>query len=127
VFCLPSITASNGDAEGLGIVLLEAQAAGVPAVTSARGGAQEGIVHGSTGFAHAEKDVAALRDGLATLLADDELASRFGEEGRRNVVENMDIRDCMARLEAIYEHHAFSRLSVAGASSPLRGKREPIM
>lgn len=127
VFCLPSITASNGDAEGLGIVLLEAQAAGVPAITSARGGAQEGIVHGSTGFAHAEKDVAALRDGLATLLADDELASRFGEEGRRNVVKNMDIRDCMARLEAIYEHHAFSHLSVAGASSPLRGKREPLM
>jgi glycosyltransferase involved in cell wall biosynthesis len=71
--------------------------------------------------------VAALRDGLAVLLANDELASRFGEEGRRHVVKNMDIRDCMARLEAIYEHHAFSHLSVAGAPGTLRGKRAPIV
>jgi glycosyltransferase involved in cell wall biosynthesis len=106
VFCLPSITARNGDAEGLGIVLLEAQAAGVPVITSARGGAEEGIVHGSTGFAHAEKDVGALRDGLAALLGNDELATRFGLDGRRHVVENMDIRDCVARLETIYDRHA---------------------
>jgi len=106
VFCLPSITARNGDAEGLGIVLLEAQAAGVPVITSARGGAEEGIVHGSTGFAHAEKDVGALRDGLAALLGNDELATRFGLDGRRHVVEHMDIRDCVARLETIYDRHA---------------------
>lgn len=124
VFCLPSITASNGDAEGLGIVLLEAQAAGVPAITSARGGAQEGIVHGRTGFAHAEKDVTALRDGLAALLADDELAGRFGDEGRRNVVQNMDIRDCMARLEAIYEHHAFNHAPITDTTRPRLQRRE---
>lgn len=106
VFCLPSITASNGDAEGLGIVLLEAQATGVPVITSARGGAEEGIVHGSTGFAYAEKDVAALRDALAALLGNDELATRFGADGRRHMVQNMDIRDCVARLETIYDHHA---------------------
>lgn len=106
VFCLPSITAANGDAEGLGIVLLEAQAAGVPVITSARGGAEEGIVHGSTGFAHAEKDIAALRDSLAVLLGNDELATRFGADGRRHMVENMDIRDCVARLETIYDRHA---------------------
>ena len=113
VFCLPSITASNGDAEGLGIVLLEAQAAGVPVITSARGGADEGIVHGSTGFAHAEKDVAALRDGLAALLGNDELAARFGAGGRKHMVENMDIRDCVARLETIYDRHASTYQPVA--------------
>lgn len=122
VFCLPSITADSGDAEGLGIVLLEAQAAGVPAITSARGGAQEGIVHGCTGFAHAEKDVGALRDGLTALLESDELATRFGINGRRHVVENMDIRDCMARLETVYDHHAFSHPSMA-AGRALLSKR----
>lgn len=117
VFCLPSITADNGDAEGLGIVLLEAQAAGVPVITSARGGAEEGIVHGSTGFAHAEKDVGALRDGLLALLGDDDLATRFGAAGRRHVVENMDIRDCVARLEKIYDQHASARQPVSQPAS----------
>lgn len=56
VFCLPSITAANGDAEGLGMAILEAQAAGVPVVTSARGGAAEAIEDGVTGYAFAESD-----------------------------------------------------------------------
>jgi glycosyltransferase involved in cell wall biosynthesis len=123
VFCLPSITADNGDAEGMGIVLLEAQAAGVPVITSARGGAQEGIVHGHTGFAHAERDIGALREGLSALLSSDELATRFGANGRRHMVEHMDIRDCTARLEAFYDQHAFSKPSLA-ASRPLRSAHE---
>jgi glycosyltransferase involved in cell wall biosynthesis len=109
VFCLPSITADNGDAEGLGIVILEAQASGVPVITSARGGAQEGIVHGKTGFAHGEKDVAAIREGLISLLQDDELATRYGASARRHVVETMDLGRCNLHLEEIYEKHAFGQ------------------
>jgi glycosyltransferase involved in cell wall biosynthesis len=125
VFCLPSITADNGDAEGMGIVLLEAQAAGVPVITSARGGAQEGIVHGHTGFAHAERDTGALREGLSALLSSDELATRFGANGRRHMVEHMDIRDCTARLEAVYDLHAFNKPSMAAAHSlrPVQERR----
>jgi glycosyltransferase involved in cell wall biosynthesis len=107
VFCLPSITADNGDAEGLGIVILEAQACGVPVITSARGGAKEAVLHGETGYAHSEKDVAAIRRGLVSLLGDDELATRFGSRGRRHMVEHMDLASCTLRLEAIYARHAF--------------------
>lgn len=130
VFCLPSITADNGDAEGLGIVILEAQAAGVPAITSARGGAQEGIVHGRTGFAHAEKDVAALRQGLVNLLRSDDLAERFGRHGREHVVATMDIASCNQQLEELYEQHAFGTRRHAGASDNVkmfpRGERQCI-
>ncbi|MEI7035762.1 glycosyltransferase [Fulvimonas yonginensis] len=117
VFCLPSITADNGDAEGLGIVILEAQACGVPVITSARGGAQEGIVHGQTGFAHAEKDVEAIREGLVALLQDDDLAERFGRRGREHVVATMDIASCNRRLEELYELHAFGRASQRGTGT----------
>jgi glycosyltransferase involved in cell wall biosynthesis len=76
VFCLPSVTASNGDAEGLPTVLLEAQACGVPVVTSALGG-KEGVVDGVTGFIFPEKDVKALADRLGDLLGNDDLAARM--------------------------------------------------
>jgi glycosyltransferase involved in cell wall biosynthesis len=103
VFCLPSVTAQNGDAEGLGIVLLEAQACGVPVVTSARGGATEAIIHGQTGLAFEEKDVDMLSQHLITLLVDDECASRMSASARRFVKEKFDLHRCTQSLEALYE------------------------
>ncbi|MFT8720406.1 glycosyltransferase [Acetobacter sp.] len=103
VFCLPSITAKNGDAEGLGLVLLEAQASGVPVVTSAHGGATEGMVDGETGFAFEEHDVQALTRHLMSLLTDDDLATRFGKNARAYVENHHDIRTCTSRLEAVYD------------------------
>ncbi|ACI50573.1 glycosyl transferase group 1 [Gluconacetobacter diazotrophicus PA1 5] len=106
IFCLPSVTAVSGDAEGLPLVLLEAQASGVPVVTSARGGVTEGIEDGETGFAFAERDIDALTDRLLALLADDGLADRMGAAGRRFVQRKHDIRLCTAALEDLYDELA---------------------
>ena len=103
VFCLPSVTAENGDAEGLGLVLLEAQACGVPVVTSARGGATEGMVHGETGLSFVEKDVDALSQHLITLLSDDECAARMSASARRFARENFDLQRCTRSLEGLYD------------------------
>ena len=106
VFCLPSIVASSGDAEGFGMVLLEAQACGVPVVTSARGGATEGLVEGRTGFAFAERDVDALATALTTLLSDDALASRMSVQAPAFVHERFDIDVLTPALEAVYTNVA---------------------
>ena len=111
VFCLPSITAKNGDAEGLGIVLLEAQACGLPVVTSARGGATEGVLDGTTGFAFAERDVPSLADKLVRLLKDDALAMSMSEAGPQFIASRFDIRQCTCELEAYYD-------SLLGESGP---------
>ena len=103
IFCLPSITASNGDAEGLPIVLLEAQACGLPVVTSARGGRDEGIADGVTGFAFDEGDVKALSTHILRLLQDDQLAQKMSEAGPKFIAENFRLRDCTAKLEAHYD------------------------
>lgn len=50
VFCLPSITAKNGDAEGLGIVILEAQSCGIPAIVHGKGATKESIINDETGW-----------------------------------------------------------------------------
>ena len=103
VFCLPSITAHNGDAEGLAIVILEAQASGVPVVTSAGAGAAEGIIDGTTGFSFAEKDIVTLGDRLIKLLLDDELLSSMSRDAPRFMAERFDIRYCTKSLEDLYD------------------------
>jgi glycosyltransferase involved in cell wall biosynthesis len=108
VFCLPSITARNGDAEGLPITLLEAQACGVPVVTSARGGATEGIEDGRSGFAFREKDVNALESALVRLLSDDTLVAQMTDVAQAYVRARFDLRQCTVALEELYDHAAAS-------------------
>ncbi len=103
VFCLPSVHAASGDAEGFGIVLLEAEASGVPVVTSALGGAMEGIDDGVTGFAFAERDVDTLAARLITLLTDDALATSMAHAGPAFVSEKFDLYRCTEKLETLYD------------------------
>jgi glycosyltransferase involved in cell wall biosynthesis len=114
VFCSPSITADNGDAEGLPIVILEAQASGVPVVTSARGGAKEGIVDGVTGYAFEEKDVARLSEQLIRVLQDDALTTSMSRAARRNIEQNFELGSCTARLEELYDSWAESASAHSG-------------
>jgi glycosyltransferase involved in cell wall biosynthesis len=103
VFCSPSVTAQNGDAEGLPIVILEAQACGLPVVTSARGGKEEGIIDGVSGYAFAEKDVDTLAARLSSLLEDGSLAERMGLAGREHIESNFDLHRCTGALERLYD------------------------
>jgi glycosyltransferase involved in cell wall biosynthesis len=108
VFCLPSITAQNGDAEGLNIVVMEAQAAGVPVVTSARGAVTEGMIHGQTGFAFAEHDHRALANSVVTLLHDPARCAQMGTAARALMVGKFDIRHCTQALEVVYDQVAIN-------------------
>jgi glycosyltransferase involved in cell wall biosynthesis len=103
VLCLPSVRASNGDAEGFGLVLLEAQAAGVPVVSSAIGGAQEGLLDGVTGFRFAERDVETLAARLTDLLTDDGLALRMAAAAPQFVARRFDLHRCTRDLEDLYD------------------------
>ena len=103
VLCLPSVTAANGDAEGFGMVLLEAQASGVPVVTSALGGASEGIREGITGFAFKERDVDALAAHLARALTNDAMVKSLSLAGPRFVSEHFSLTECTAALERLYD------------------------
>ncbi|TFV43136.1 glycosyltransferase [Bradyrhizobium niftali] len=105
---LPSVTAENGDAEGFGLVLLEAQASGVPVVTSARGGAAEGVLDGVTGHAFPERDVRALAARLTSLLKEDNVLQRMAEQGPIFVSEEFNLSYRARLLEELYDAHAVS-------------------
>jgi phosphatidylinositol alpha-1,6-mannosyltransferase len=83
VFSMPCRTRRGGlDVEGLGIVYLEASAAGLPVVGGDSGGAPDAILDGETGYVVGGRDVAALEQRLTALLQDPAGAKAMGEKGR---------------------------------------------
>jgi colanic acid/amylovoran biosynthesis glycosyltransferase len=102
VFCVPSVTATNGDSEGLGIVFAEAQAMGVPVVSTTHGGIPEIVLNGVTGLLVPERNHRALADALSSLLADQDLWQRFHLAALERIKHNFDLKTQTALLENIY-------------------------
>lgn len=103
VFCAPFVVAPSGNAEGLGLTQVEAQACGLPVVTSPSGGSVEALVHGETGFVSPAGDEEALADHLLRLLTDPERAARFSRAAREHALRAFDLRTQSRRLEEIYD------------------------
>lgn len=102
LFVAPSVTADDGDAEGLGMVFLEAQALHTPVVSFRSGGVVEAVEDGVSGLLCAERDVDALAANISELLDDRCLRRDIGANGRRRVERLFDIRKQCAKLESIY-------------------------
>jgi colanic acid/amylovoran biosynthesis glycosyltransferase len=99
----PSIADGRGNAEGLPITFLEAQASGLPLVVSTSGGTGEGVVHGETGFLFSPGDEAALAGHLRDLLGDAVLRERMSGAARAHMEAHFDLARQTAKLEAIYD------------------------
>lgn len=84
VFVLPSVTVNN-QTEGLGVVLLEAMASGVPAIGSNTGGIPDIIEDGVNGLLVPPGDPDALAEAIIRILEDRDLADRFREAGLETV------------------------------------------
>jgi phosphatidylinositol alpha-1,6-mannosyltransferase len=83
VFAMPCRTRRRGlDVEGLGIVYLEASAAGLPVIVGDSGGAPDAVRDGETGYLVDGRDVSAVASRLLELLSDEELRIRMGRAGR---------------------------------------------
>jgi phosphatidylinositol alpha-1,6-mannosyltransferase len=89
------------EAEGFGIVFLEAAACGVPAVAGRSGGAHEAVADRETGFVVAPKDTDAVRAALRELLSDDALRGRMAQAARARAVETFDYELLVQPLRGI--------------------------
>jgi glycosyltransferase involved in cell wall biosynthesis len=103
VFCVPSVTARNGDSEGLGMVFLEAQAMGLPVVSFDHGGIPEAVCHGKTGLLAPEGNHEVLADHILRYLLEPEFASVCGRSGAERVRTGFDLRKQTEKLEQLYE------------------------
>jgi glycosyltransferase involved in cell wall biosynthesis len=116
VLCLPSTTAGGEAPEALGLVLLEAQAMGVPVVATRNGGIPETLEDGRTGYLVDQESPHALAAALAVLVGDQTLNRSFGQRARAFVCERFDIDRCYRAVEDLYDSYvAVSRRFVRGA------------
>ncbi|SMD14802.1 glycosyltransferase family 4 protein [Lentzea albidocapillata] len=103
VFAMPCRTRGRGlDVEGLGIVYLEASAAGLPVVAGRSGGAPETVRDGITGNIVDGLDVENVAARIASLLADPETAAKMGRAGREWVSDHWRWDQLAHRLENLF-------------------------
>jgi phosphatidylinositol alpha-1,6-mannosyltransferase len=86
------------EAEGFGVVFLEAAGCAVPSIAGRGGGSHEAVADGETGFVVPPRDVDAVRDALVRLLLDDELRRSMGDAARRRAVESFRYERIVERL-----------------------------
>jgi len=100
IVVLTSVTATNGDQEGLPVTLVEAQAMGLPVISSYHSGIPELVVHGSTGLLSAERDVKLIAEHMDTLINNPALRVSMGAKGRQRTLAEFDIEKLNDRLAA---------------------------
>ena len=102
VFAMPCRTRRAGlDVEGLGIVYLEASAAGLPVISGDSGGAPDAVLDGETGYVVPGRSVTALAERITGLLADPDRARAMGQRGLAWVEQEWDWSRVAGRLDAL--------------------------
>jgi glycosyltransferase involved in cell wall biosynthesis len=94
--------------EGFGNVLIEAAAAGVPALASRIYGIEDALREGETGLMHPPGDVAAIAAGLERLLEDAVLRSRLGRQARERAARDFSSEQVIAFWLGFLETSAVS-------------------
>lgn len=96
IFCLPSYR------EGFGMVVIEAAAAGLPAVASRIYGITDAVVDGETGLLHPPGDVPAIAEALSALLASPERRTEMGKLARKRALDDFSQAESSRGLLAFY-------------------------
>jgi colanic acid/amylovoran biosynthesis glycosyltransferase len=103
VFMLPSVTAANGDMEGQGLVLQEAQASGLPVISTLHNGIPDGVLQEKTGFLLPEKNSSLLAEKLVLLLQNEALRKEMGRAGQAFVKDKYDVPVIVQQFNQFYE------------------------
>jgi colanic acid/amylovoran biosynthesis glycosyltransferase len=108
VFIHPSRYASDRDCEGgAPIVLLDAQATGMPVISTVHCDIPQEVVHGRTGILCPERDIEAIADAIRFFCdTSADTYSSFAEAARRHVIDNFEARICASHVEHLYRELA---------------------
>jgi glycosyltransferase involved in cell wall biosynthesis/SAM-dependent methyltransferase len=143
VFVQHSVTAPNGDSEGLPLAILEAGAHGLPVVSTRHAGIPDAVREGMDGFLVAEQDVEGMTQAMLRLAREPGLAEKLGASFRERVAANYSRERSLTRLlnilkaaardestvrlgEPVDESAAAPVIDVVGAAAPVLEAVAPV-
>ena len=94
------LVVQTSDNEGTPVSLIEAQAAGVPVLSTRVGGARSAVA--DSGFLPSPEDEDALAQRTRSLLDDRDLAARIGPGGQSYVLARFNFERLASDIDAIY-------------------------
>ena len=97
IFCLTSFS------EGLPISLIEAMAAGLPLVGTDVNGIKEVIIQNRNGILVNVNDIDEMKRALLTLLRDESLRNKMGNESRCLVESHYSLNGCVRQYENLFK------------------------
>jgi glycosyltransferase involved in cell wall biosynthesis len=103
VYFASDVVVQTSDNEGTPVALIEAQAAGVPVVSTAVGGVGSAVLDGKTGRITATDDDEAMARAIRGYLEDRAQGREHGAHGRRHVEETFALTALVRALDGLYQ------------------------
>ena len=99
---LPSITAKNGDEEGIANALKESMAMGLISIGSLHAGTPELITDGVSGFLVPQKNSKALAQKINYVIANAKMWQSIAKAARQKIENEFEVKQSIDQLEAIF-------------------------
>ena len=106
----------SSDEEGLGIVVLEAMASGLPIIATSCIGPTETVTDGGEGFLVPVRSVARLAEAIVRVGSDAALRRRLSQAARQRAVREFSLEKAAARLGDAYRRAGIAHDAVAVAA-----------
>lgn len=103
VFVQHSVTARDGDAEGLPVAIMEASLLGLPVVSTNHSGIPEAVEHNVTGFLVDEGDYMKMAEYCKELLSSIELRKSMGIKGKNKIAKNFTMKIHLDKMNNLIE------------------------
>ena len=102
IFIMPNIR-SEGDAEGFGLVTLEAAACGLPVLASGIEGITDAVIEGENGWLLPSQDANAWKGKIIQLLSDKKELKAFGKKAQEYTVRNFSWEKMCEGYESVFK------------------------
>jgi glycosyltransferase involved in cell wall biosynthesis len=115
IYVQHSVTAPDGDEEGLPVSITEALAAGLPVIATRHSGIPEVVREGETGYLVDEHDAAGMGRRMAALARNRPAWARLGGAGQALLRAEFAVPVVQAQLRALLEETAAAPIETLGA------------